>query len=128
MKTEENLNDISHTIIGKAIEVHKTLGPGLLESTYRECLFYELINAGLKTEKEKPLALKYKSLSIETAYKLDLLVADSLVIELKAVEKINDIHKAQVLTYLKQGNYKLGLLLNFNVLLLKDGGIIRIAN
>lgn len=128
MKTEEELNQISGVIIGKAIEVHKTLGPGILESTYLRCLFYELGNAGLKVEKEKAVSIKYKDLEIETAYRLDLLVEDSVVVELKAVEKILDIHKAQVLTYLKNGNYRLGLLLNFNVLLLKEGGIVRIIN
>lgn len=128
MKTEVELNQISGAIIGKAIEIHKSLGCGLLESTYLECLFYELKNAGFKVEKEKTLAIKYKELSIETAYRIDLLVEDSVVIELKAVNKIVDIHKAQVLTYLKNGNYKLGLLLNFNVLKLKEGGIVRIAN
>ena len=128
MKTEEELNQISRATIGKAIEVHKALGPGILESTYLKCLFYELENAGLKVEKEKTVSIKYKDLEIETAYRLDLLVEDSVVVELKAVEKILDIHKAQVLTYLKNGNYKLGLLLNFNVLLLKEGGIVRIIN
>jgi GxxExxY protein len=116
MKTEDELNKISGSIIGKAIDIHKALGSGLLESTYRECLFYELTNAGLKVEKEKPISIKYKSLNIETAYRIDLLVEDFVVVELKSVERIADIHKAQVLTYLKNGSYKLGLLLNFNVL------------
>ena len=128
MKTEEELNQISGIIIGKAIEVHKALGAGLLESAYKECLYYELSNTGLKVEKEKPISIKYKNLIIDMAYKLDLLVEDSVVVELKSIENIIDVHKAQVLTYLKHGNYKLGLLLNFNALLLKDGGIIRIIN
>ena len=128
MKTDDELNQISGTIIGKAIEVHKALGCGLLESAYLECVFYELSNAGLKVEKEKILSIRYKDLIVETAYRIDILIEDSVVIELKAIDKVTDIHKAQVLTYLKNGNYRLGLLLNFNVLLLKDGGITRIIN
>ncbi len=128
MKSEEELNLISGQIIGRAIEVHKTLGAGLLESTYRDCLFYELTNAGLKVDREKPLTVRYKELTLDYAYKLDLLVEDCIVIELKAVEKVLDIHKAQLLTYPKHGNYKLGLLLNFNLLMLKEGGITRIIN
>ena len=116
-----NEDQLSNLIIGKAIEVHKTLGPGLLESAYQKCLQYELIQAGLKVETEKPLPITYKEIKINHGYKLDLLVENKVVIELKTTEALTDIHKAQILTYLKLGNYKLGLLINFNTTLLKDG-------
>jgi len=124
MKTE---NELSNIVIGKAIEVHKTLGPCLLESAYKECLSYELINAGLKVEKEKPMPILYKDIKLDHGYRLDLLVEGKLVIELKTVEAFTDVHTAQVLTYLKLGNYHLGLLINFHVTLLKNG-IKRIIN
>ena len=124
MKTE---NELSNIVIGKAIEVHKTLGPCLLESAYKECLSYELINAGLKVEKEKPMPILYKDIKLDHGYRLDLLVEGKLVIELKSVEAFTDVHTAQVLTYLKLGNYHLGLLINFHVTLLKNG-IKRIIN
>jgi len=114
-------NEISEKIIGCAIEVHKSLGPGLLESAYLECLFYELQKNGLKVEKQKPLPLIYKEVKLDAGYRLDLLVENKVVIEIKSVEAINDIHIAQVLTYLKLSNCKLGLLLNFNVLRLING-------
>lgn len=122
-----DVNEISKTIIGFAIEVHKKLGPGLLESAYRECLFYELKNVGLKVEKEKPMPIVYKEVKLDHGYRIDLLVEENIVIELKSVESLTDVHFAQVLTYLKLGNYKLGLLINFNVKLLKNG-IKRIIN
>jgi GxxExxY protein len=128
MKSEEELNEISGAVIGKAIDVHKALGAGLLESTYQKCLVYELTKCGFQVESEKAISIRYKELIVETAYRIDILVNDSVVVELKAVDKIIDVHKAQVLTYLKHGNYKVGLLLNFNVLLLKNGGITRIVN
>lgn len=114
-------NLISSTIIGCAIEVHKQLGPGLLESTYQDCLLYELVAPGLEVEKELFLPLKYKQLDLDRGFRIDLLIERRVVVELKAVDKITDIHKAQLLTYLKLGNYKLGLLLNFNVKILKQG-------
>ena len=120
-------NEISKIIIGCAIEVHKLLGPGLLESAYQECLFYELLQAGLEVEKEKPMPIVYKEVKLNHGYRIDLLVEDKVVVELKTVEYLNDVHLAQVLTYLKLGNYKLGLLLNFQVAMLKDG-IKRIIN
>jgi len=120
-------NEISDKIIGCAIQVHKALGPGLLESAYLECLFYELQLAGLKVEKQKPLPLIYKEIKLDAGYRLDLLVEDKVVIELKSVDAINDIHIAQVLTYLKLSGCKLGLLMNFNVLRLVDG-LKRLAN
>jgi GxxExxY protein len=114
-------NNLSSTIIGCAIEVHKHLGPGLLESAYRDCLLYELVNSGLKVEKEKPMPIIYKTMKLDHGYRIDLLVEKKVVIEIKTVECFNDVHTAQVLTYLKFGNYKLGLLLNFNVTTLKHG-------
>lgn len=114
-------NELSQLIIGKAIEVHKTLGPGLLESTYKECLFYELTSLGLQVEKEKALPIVYKDIRLDHGYRIDLLVENKVVLELKTVEAFTDVHFAQVLTYLKIGNFKLGLLLNFNVIKLKEG-------
>ncbi|MCB9231094.1 MAG: GxxExxY protein [Bacteroidia bacterium] len=122
-----NENEISSIVIGAAIKVHKTLGPGLLEKAYQECLCHELIKAGLKVEKEVPMPLIYQEIKLDLGYRLDLLVENKLVIELKAVEEVNDTHKAQILTYLKLGGYKLGLLLNFNVVMLKEG-IFRVVN
>ncbi len=120
-------NEISEKIIGCAIEVHKALGPGLLESAYEECLFYEIRQTGLKVEKQKPLPLIYKEVKLEVGYRLDLVVENKVIIEVKSVEALNDIHTAQVLTYLKISGYKLGLLMNFNVLRVKDG-IKRLVN
>lgn len=120
-------NEISEKIIGCAIQVHRELGPGLLESSYEECLYFELRQAGLNVEKQKSLPLVYKEVKLDCGYRLDLIVENKVIIEVKSVEALNDIHFAQVLTYLKLSNCKLGLLMNFNVLLLK-GGIKRIVN
>ena len=117
-------NEISEKIIGCAIQVHRELGPGLLESSYEECLYFELIQSGLSVEKQKPLPLVYKEVRLDCGYRIDLIV---VIIEVKSVEALNDIHLAQVLTYLKLSKCKLGLLMNFNVLLVKDG-ISRIVN
>ena len=114
-------NELSNIVIGRSIKVHSALGPGLLESAYKECLFYELRRAGLAVEKEKPLPLVYESVKLECGYRVDLLVEGKLIIEIKAVEGLTDIHLAQVLTYLKLSNCKLALLINFNVVLLKRG-------
>ncbi|HEY9169893.1 MAG TPA: GxxExxY protein [Lutibacter sp.] len=114
-------NEIASVIIGKAIAVHRELGPGLLESTYQECLFYELKNDNLKVEKEIALPIIFKDIKLNHGYRIDLLVENKVVIELKTVEFLNDVHTAQILTSMKLGNYKLGLLLNFNVKLLKEG-------
>lgn len=122
-----NENEITKRIIGCAIEVHKTLGPGLLESAYKECIFYKLQQSGLVVEKEKPIPLVFEGVNLECGYKIDLLVEGRVVIELKSVEQLTDVHLAQTLTYIKLGNYKLGLLINFNVLLLKQG-IKRVIN
>lgn len=120
-------NEISNKIIGCAIDVHKQLGPGLLESAYQECLLYELKQAGLEVQKEKPMPVIYKDVKLDHGYRIDLLVEEKVVIEIKTVDALNDVHTAQVLTYLKLGNYKLGLLLNFHVSILKNG-IKRIIN
>ncbi len=114
-------NEITEKIIGCAIDVHKSLGPGLLESAYLECLYYELYNSGLEVEKQKPLPLIYKEVKLDAGYRLDIIVERKVIIEVKAVEALNDIHIAQVLTYLKLSGCKLGLLMNFNVLRLIDG-------
>ena len=120
-------NEIATTIIDKAMEVHKFLGPGLLESAYEFCLFYELIKTGLKVDRQKPMPILYKDISLDTGYRIDLMVEDKVIVELKSVDSLTNIHIAQVLTYLKLSNCRLGLLINFNVKLLKTG-IKRIAN
>ncbi|MBA6152754.1 GxxExxY protein [Gelidibacter gilvus] len=114
-------NNLSNKIIGCAIEVHKQLGPGLLESAYKECLFHELSLIGLSTKKELALPIVYKDIKLDHGYRIDLLVENKVVIEIKTVENFTDVHLAQVLTYLKLGNYKLGLLLNFHVTTLRSG-------
>jgi GxxExxY protein len=113
--------DLTPEIINAAIEVHSTLGPGLLESTYRKCLHYELTIRGLRVVEEKPIQLRYKNVFLEHGFRLDLLVEDSVVIELKAVDSLTDAYGQQVLTYLRLGNYPYGLLMNFNEVLLKYG-------
>ncbi len=120
-------NEIANKVIGVAIEVHKTLGSGLLETAYKECLYYKIKQAGLFVEKEKPIPLIFEDVKLDCGYKIDILVENKVVVELKAVDSLNDIHLAQILTYLKIGNFKLGLLINFNVSLLKDG-IKRVIN
>ncbi|MBA4322766.1 MAG: GxxExxY protein [Odoribacter sp.] len=120
-------NDIATKIIGSAIEVHQALGPGLLESAYKECLCYKLLESGLAVEKEKPMPLVFEKVKLECGYRIDLLVENKVVIEIKSVEALNEVHLAQTLTYMKLGNYRLGLLINFNVKMLKDG-IRRIVN
>jgi len=124
---EKSENELSNIIIGCAIEVHKQLGPGLLESAYQECLLFELKKQGLEVLKEKPMPIVYKDVKLDHGYRIDLLVNNMVVIEIKTVEMFTDVHTAQVLTYLKLGNYKLGLLLNFYVKLFKNG-IKRVIN
>lgn len=114
-------DELSNIVIGLAIKVHKALGPGLLESAYKECLYYEIKKAGLQVEKEKPMPLIYEDFNLDIGYRLDLIVENKLIVETKSVEALNDVYLAQVLTYLKLGKCKLGLLINFNVKLLKDG-------
>lgn len=120
-------NELSHIVIGSAIDVHNTLGAGLLESAYQECLYYKLRKEGFKVEKEKAMPLVFEEVKLDCGYRIDLPVEDKLVIEIKSVDELNDIHLAQTLTYLKLGNFKLGLLINFNVTLLKHG-IKRVVN
>jgi GxxExxY protein len=120
-------NELSGRIIGLAIEVHNSLGPGLLESAYKECMFYKIAKSQLWVEKEKPMPLIFEEVKLDCGYRIDLLVEHKLVLEIKSCEALNDIHLAQVLTYLKLGNYKLGLLINFNVLKLRDG-LKRVVN
>jgi GxxExxY protein len=113
--------EITSIIIGKAIEVHKALGPGLLESAYQECLFFELKGSGLEVTKELSLPIVYKNIKLDHGYRIDLLVEKRIVIELKTVECFTDVHSAQILTYMKLGDFPLGLLINFHVKLLKNG-------
>ena len=120
-------NELSQKVIGIAIEIHKALGPGLLENAYKECMYYKLSENGLYVEKEKAMPLIYEEVELECGYRIDLLIENKLVIELKSVDILNDVHLAQTLTYLKLGNFRLGLLINFNVTLLRDG-IKRVAN
>jgi GxxExxY protein len=120
-------SEITERIIGCAIEVHRNLGPGLLESAYKLCLEYELKKQGLKVEREKPIPLCYDNLTIDCAYRLDLLVDDSVAVEIKSVEKLEDVHLSQVITYLRLTECEVGLLINFNVKMLKNG-LRRIVN
>ena len=114
-------SDISHRIIGCAMKVHSGLGPGLLESAYKECLFYELKKAGMDVKKEVPMPLVYSEVKLDIGYRIDLLVENKVVVEIKAVECFTAVHLAQVLTYLKFSECKLGLLINFNVASLRYG-------
>ncbi len=120
-------DEISNVIIGCAIDVHRAFGPGLLESAYRECLYYDLTEKGMVVVKEKPMPIIYKEVKLDHGYRMDLLVENKVVVELKRTEAINDVHIAQLLTYLKLGDYRLGLIINFQTKLLKDG-IKRIIN
>lgn len=115
------INKLTETIIGCAIEVHKQLGPGLLESAYEECLCYELKQAGLNFERQKPVPVVYKEIKLDCGYRIDILVENSVVLELKTVEAFSPVHEAQILTYLKFSEKKYGLLINFYVSRLKDG-------
>jgi len=116
-----DVNRITEQIIGAAIEVHRVLGPGLLESAYEECLCHELGLRGISFERQRPLPVEYKGVKVECGYRLDLLVANAVVVELKAALSIEPIHEAQLLTYLRIGGWKIGLLINFNVPVLKEG-------
>jgi GxxExxY protein len=120
-------NELSGRIIGCAMRVHSELGPGLLESAYEVCLQYELLQAGLQVERQKILPVVYREVNLDAGFRLDLLVENKLIVEVKAVEEFNDVHLAQVITYLKLSDCKLGLLINFNVRLLKNG-IRRVVN
>ena len=115
------LNDLSYKIIGCVFKVHSELGPGLLESTYEVCLEYELLKAGLKAERQKALPVVYSDIKLDAGYRIDLLVNNQIILELKAVDRMDPVFKAQLMTYLKLSGLKLGLLLNFNVKDMKDG-------
>lgn len=119
--------EISKLVFDSALKVHKMLGPGLLESAYEECLFYELKKSNLKVEKQKALPLVYEEVKLDIGYRIDIIIEDKFIVEIKAVESLNEVHLAQLLTYLKLTNCKLGLLINFNVKLLKDG-VRRVIN
>ena len=119
MKTRED--ELSREIVGSAIEVHRELGPGLLESAYQTCLAHELKSRGIEFESEKPLPVTYKGVRLDAGYRLDLLVEDRVVVEVKALESLTAIHEAQVMTYLRVGGYKLGMLLNFGAPVLRKG-------
>lgn len=114
-------NEITQKIIGCAIEVHRELGPGLLESAYEECLFYVLNQNQVYTERQKAMPLLFKGVHLDCGYRIDLFVERKIIVELKAVEAVNDVHKAQLMTYMKLAKCKVGLLINFNVVRLKDG-------
>jgi GxxExxY protein len=120
-------DNLTSQILKCAFEVHTALGPGLLESAYKECLSYKLAKSGLYIEKEKAIPIVFEDIKLECGYRLDILVENQIVIELKSIEALNDVHLAQVLTYLKLGNYKIGYLMNYNVSSLKNG-IKRIVN
>jgi GxxExxY protein len=121
MTERERLNGITESIIGAAIQVHRTLGPGLLESAYEACLAFELGKGGLRVEQQKPLPLVYEQVKLDCGYRIDLLVEGSVVVEIKSVDALAPIHEAQVITYLRLSACKLALLINFNVPILKDG-------
>ena len=120
-------NELSKVAFDCALKVHQHLGPGLLESAYEECLYYEIKNTGLKIEKQKPLPLIYEDVKLDIGYRVDIIIENKLILEIKSVEVLNDVHFAQLLTYLKLTNCKLGLLINFNVTLIKNG-IKRVVN
>ena len=120
-------NEISEIVFDCALKVHKSLGPGLLESAYEECLYYELKKYDLIVQKQKPLPLIYEDVKLEIGYRVDLIIESKIKLEIKSVDALNDIHLAQILTYLKLSDCKLGMLINFNVTLIKNG-IKRVAN
>ena len=120
-------NELSKIVFDASLRVHQNLGPGLLESAYEECLYYEISKTGVMVQKQKPLPLIYEDVKLEIGYRVDLILENKLIVELKAVEAINGIHLAQLLTYLKLSGCKLGMLINFNVLLIKNG-IKRVVN
>lgn len=120
-------NEISKIVFDCSLKVHRSLGPGLLESAYEECLFYELKKSGLNVEKQKALPLVYEEVKLEIGYRVDLIIENKVIIEVKSIEALNDVHLAQVMTYLRLSNCKLGMLINFNVALIKNG-IRRVVN
>ena len=127
MNRFNDINKLTGEIIGAAIEVHKALGPGLLESTYEECLCHEFKLRSFLFERQKELPIEYKGVKLDCGYRLDIVVEKTIILELKSCDKIEPIHKAQLLTYLKLSGLNLGLILNFNVSLMRDG-IVRVVN
>src|SRR6266849_3921521 len=127
MRENDRFDEISHRIIGAAIEVHRNLGPGLLESAYQSCLAFELKQLGVKLEEQKPLPVIYKDMRLDCGYRLDLVVEDEIIIEVKAIEKLVPIHEAQLLSYLRLAKKRVGFLMNFHVPVLKNG-LKRIVN
>jgi len=127
MTEKEKLNQITENIISAAIDVHRALGPGLLESAYEACLAFELAERGLKIERQKPLPVIYRQVKLDCGYRLDLLVEEAVIVEVKTVDRIAPIHKAQLLSYLRLSGRKVGLLMNFNVEVLKNG-VVRLVN
>jgi GxxExxY protein len=127
MTERDNLNRITESIIGAAIDVHRALGPGLLESAYEACLAFELAQRGFQVEQQKPLPVVYREIKLDCGYRLDLLVAEAVIVEVKAADRLMPIHQAQLLSYLKLSDCRVGLLINFNVKVLKDG-IRRVVN
>ena len=123
----EHLNRLSNVIIGAALRVHEEIGPGMLESAYEACLMFELLDQSLRVEREKPMPLIYRGRRLDCGYRLDLLVEEVIIVEVKSVERLERVHSAQLLSYLKQSKLKLGLLINFNVKWLQ-GGIKRVVN
>ena len=120
-------NEISKIVFESALKVHKVLGPGLLESAYEECLFYELKKSNLKVEKQKALPLIFEEVKLDVGYRIDMIIEDKFIVEVKSVEALTDVHLAQLLTYLRLSDCRLGLLINFNVKLLKEG-VRRVIN
>jgi GxxExxY protein len=127
MDEKKRINDVTEQIIGSAIDVHRALGPGLLESAYEACLAFELVSRGLKIEQQRALPVIYRDVKLDCGYRLDLVVEGVVVVELKAIEQILPVHKAQLLSYLKLSGFKTGLLINFHVKMLKDG-VVRLVN
>ncbi len=127
MDEQERLNKITETIIGVAINIHRALGLGLLESAYEACMVYDLVQAGLKVDQQKPLPVVYRGVKLECSYRLDLIIEHEVIVEIKSIEKLLPIHKAQLMSYLKLSGCKVGLLINFNVEVLKSG-IQRVVN
>ena len=127
MEEGEKLNKVTEAIISVAVDVHRALGPGLLESAYEACMVYDLAKAGLKVEQQKPLPIVYRGIKLECAYRLDLMIDNEVIVEIKSVEKLLPIHQAQLLSYLKLSECKVGLLINFNVKMLKND-IKRVVN
>lgn len=127
MVENERLNEITEQIIGSAIDVHRALGPGLLESAYEACLAFELASRGLKIEQQRALPVVYRDIKLDCGYRLDFVIEEAVVIELKAAEQLLPIHKAQLLSYLKLSGLKVGLLINFHTKMLKDG-VVRLVN